>query len=441
MKPLVAIVGRPNVGKSTFFNRIVGKRIAIVEDTPGVTRDRIYADASWRDRAFTLIDTGGLDVSSEEVLLSHMRRQVDIAAASADAVLFLVDGKDGLSPEDRDVADYLRRCGKPVLVVVNKVDAPLRDESMFEFYELGMGDPYPVSSTQGLGLGDLLDALVELLPPPGRAEPEGDALHIAVVGKPNVGKSSLVNLLLREERVIVSDIPGTTRDAIDTAFTRDGQDYVIIDTAGLRRKSRVEDDSLERYSVIRSLTAVRRADVAVLMIDAAEGATEQDAKIAGYILDEGKPVVIVVNKWDLIEKDERTAQEFTRKVYSTLSFMTWAPVLFLSCKTGQRQHRLLPMARDAYDRARFRVATGILNDVIGDAVSAVEPPSDKGRRLRIYYAAQVDVCPPSFVLFVNQPDLMPVSYRRYLENYLRKTFDFTGTPIRIGCRARGGEKS
>lgn len=439
MKPLVAIVGRPNVGKSTLFNRLVGKRIAIVENTPGVTRDRIYADAHWLDHTFTLIDTGGLDVSSEETMLSHMRRQVDLAAASADVILFLVDGKTGLVSDDRDVADYLRCCAKPVLLVVNKVDTPLRDEGIYEFYELGMGDPYPVSSAQGTGLGEMLDALVALLPRK-EAREQNEALRFAVTGKPNVGKSSLVNLLLREERVIVSDIPGTTRDAVDTAFTRDGRDYVIIDTAGMRRKSRVEDDSLERYSVIRALTAVRRADVVLLMIDATEGVTDQDAKIAGYIANQGKPVVIVINKWDLIEKDEHTTSEFTRRVYTALSFMTWAPVLFISCKTGQRHHRLLPLICDVYGKARFRVPTGVLNDVIGDATAAMEPPSDKGRRLRIYYATQVDVAPPTFVLFVSHPELMPVSYIRYLENYLRKTFDFTGTPIRMSCRSRGEDR-
>jgi len=438
MKPIVAIVGRPNVGKSTFFNRAAGRRIAIVEDTPGVTRDRIYADCSWMGRNFTLIDTGGLELFSEDVLYTHMREQALAAAEVADVVLFIMDGRHGLTAEDYDVADTLRRCGKPLVLAVNKVDHMGQDDVKYDYYSLGLGEPYTMSAVQGLGVGDVLEAVVEAFPPETLEEniDEEGIIRIAVVGKPNAGKSSLVNALLGEERVIVSDIPGTTRDAIDSPLSADGQDYILIDTAGMRRKARIEDDSVERYSVLRALTAIRRCDVAILMIDAAEGVSEQDAKIAGYVHDEGKGTVILLNKWDLPEKDEKTLDEMKNLVYSTLSFMTYAPILSVSCKTGQRINRVLPLVREVYEKLHFRTTTGILNDVIQDAVSAVEPPSDKGRRLRILYATQGREVPPTFVLFVNDGSLLHFSYQRYLENYLRKTFDLTGTPIRVICRDR-----
>ncbi len=438
MKPLVAIVGRPNVGKSTFFNRIVGRRIAIVEDTPGVTRDRIYADSEWLGRPFTLIDTGGLELFSTDVLYSHMREQATLAAETADVILFFLDGQQGLTAEDYDVADYLRRCAKPTLVVVNKLDSAAQADTRYDYYALGMGEPYAVSSVQGLGLGDLLDAVIAEFPPAQEEEGAAEAVQIAIVGRPNAGKSSLVNAILREDRVIVSDIAGTTRDAIDTPFTdAEGNDYVLIDTAGMRRKSKIEQDSLERYSVLRALTAVRRCDVCFLMIDADAGVAEQDAKIAGYIHEEGKPVIIVVNKWDLVEKDTGTMAAYERKVRDTLSFMSYAPILFISCKSGQRLGRLLPLAREVVENTRRRISTGVLNDVLRDATTAFQAPSvASGRRLKIYYATQAKELPPTFVLFVNDAALMHYSYERYLENHLRKSFDFTGTPIRLVCRSR-----
>lgn len=441
IKPIVAIVGRPNVGKSTLFNRLVGRRISIVEDTPGVTRDRIYADVRWLDHAFTLIDTGGLELFSEDSLYTHMRQQAQLAAESADVILFLLDGQQGLTAEDYDVADYLRRCKKPLVLGVNKVDNSRMDEQVkYDYYCLGLGEPHTISAVQGLGLGDMLDELVSYFPQ--GEEPEavdGEAIQIAVVGKPNAGKSSLVNAILREDRVIVSNIPGTTRDAIDTPFEQGGRQYNLIDTAGMRKKGKIELDTLERYSVIRSLAAVRRADVCLMMIDGDQGVTEQDAKIAGFIDAEGKPAVVLVNKWDLVEKDDKTTERFTQRIYETLSFMTYAPVLFVSCKTGQRLNRVLPLVEEVYAKSRFRTTTGVLNDVINDAVAAMSPPSDKGRPVKIYYATQAKEVPPTFVLFMNYPDGMHYSYRRYLENHLRKTFDLKGTPIRLILRGRDEE--
>jgi GTP-binding protein len=441
IKPIVAIVGRPNVGKSTLFNRLVGRRISIVEDTPGVTRDRIYADVRWLDHAFTLIDTGGLELFSEDSLYTHMRQQAQLAAESADVILFLLDGQQGLTAEDYDVADYLRRCKKPLVLGVNKVDNSRMDEQVkYDYYCLGLGEPHTISAVQGLGLGDMLDELVSYFPQ--GEEPEavdGEAIQIAVVGKPNAGKSSLVNAILREDRVIVSNIPGTTRDAIDTPFEQGGRRYNLIDTAGMRKKGKIELDTLERYSVIRSLAAVRRADVCLMMIDGDQGVTEQDAKIAGFIDAEGKPAVVLVNKWDLVEKDDKTTERFTQRIYETLSFMTYAPVLFVSCKTGQRLNRVLPLVEEVYAKSRFRTTTGVLNDVINDAVAAMSPPSDKGRPVKIYYATQAKEVPPTFVLFMNYPDGMHYSYRRYLENHLRKTFDLKGTPIRLILRGRDEE--
>ena len=438
-KPLVAVVGRPNVGKSTFFNRITGKRIAIVEDTPGVTRDRLYADAYWQSREFTLIDTGGLDMASEEVLLTQMRYQASLAVDMADAIIFFVDGRQGVMGDDHEVANFLRRSHKPVLLAVNKVDHINYDDLKYEFYELGMGEPYPISAGQGMGIGDLLDALVDVLPEQDEAEGDENAINIAIVGKPNAGKSSLVNSIIGDQRVIVSDIPGTTRDAIDTPFESEGQPYVLIDTAGMRRKSRIGDKSLERYSVIRSLGAIRRCDVAVLVIDADEGVSDQDAKIAGYIDEIGKPCIIVVNKWDLINKENKTMDKFTQKVYSELYFIQYAPMLFTSCLSGQRVSRVLPMVKEVREKAQTRITTGVLNEVLNDAVSNVSPPSQKGRRLNILYATQIGVAPPHFVLFVNDAKLLPRQYNKYLENYFRKTFDFTGTPIKITARSKRGE--
>lgn len=435
-KPLVAIVGRPNVGKSTFFNRMCGKRTAIVEDTPGVTRDRIFEDAEWLNYQFTLVDTGGIEPASEDIILQQMKRQAELAIEACDVILFFVDAKDGLVAADHEVAEMLRKADKPVIVVVNKTETQRDQEMLYDFYALGIGEVYAISSAQGLGIGDLLDEVVKHFDP---VEEEGEAerpKYVALVGKPNVGKSSLTNRILGHQRSIVSDIPGTTRDAIDTPFSREGKPYVIIDTAGMRKKSRIEDKTVERYSVIRSLAAVRRADIVVVLIDAQEGISEQDVKIAGYVHEEGKPVVIAINKWDAVEKDTFTIEEYNKKIRSELSFMAYAPRLYISAKTGQRIDKLFLLIDQAYENANQRIGTGILNDCIREAVTAVEPPSDHGRRLKLYYATQVSVAPPTFVLFVNEAGLMHFSYQRYLENFLRKSFDFSGTPIRILIRER-----
>ena len=439
-KPLVAIVGRPNVGKSTFFNRITGTKLAIIEDTPGVTRDRIYADAEWLNKEFTLVDTGGVDLNTDDVLLKQMRVQVEIAIEAAQLILFLVDGKTGITAEDYEVAKMLRKSKKPVIVVVNKIDNKKDEQNLFDFYELGLGDVVGISSTQGLGLGDLLDDIIGEL---GEFETDGeeeDSLKIALVGKPNVGKSSLTNKILGYDRAIVSDIPGTTRDAIDSTFERDGKKYTIIDTAGMRKKGRIDDKSIERYSVIRSLGAIRRADVVVVMIDATEGITEQDVKVAGYVDSEGKPCVIAVNKWDAVEKDTYTIEEYNRKIAADLAFMPYAKRSYISAQTGLRIDKLFALLHEAYDNNMRRIPTGVLNDCLQDAVTANEPPSTNGRRLKIFYITQVTVGPPTFVLFVNEVPLMHFSYQRYLENYLRKTFDFSGTPIKIIIRQRSDEK-
>jgi GTP-binding protein len=435
-KPIVAIVGRPNVGKSTFFNRIIGRQISIVEDTPGVTRDRIYADAEWLGRKFTLVDTGGIEMESEDLIKRQMRTQAQLAAETADLILFFVDGKEGLTGEDRDVADYLRKIAKPVLLVVNKVDNATREDAMYEFFELGIGEPLAVSSVHGLGTGDILDAIVQATETV-EGDEEGDgAVRIAVVGKPNAGKSSLVNRMLGQDRTIVSDVPGTTRDAIDTPFTHEGRPYVVIDTAGIRRKARIEQESLERFSVIRALSAVRRCDVALLLVDAESGVSEQDAKIASYVQESGKPAVILVNKWYLVEKDESTVGKYINDLRTQMVFMQYAPIQFISCKTGQRLNKVMELVDQVVVNARRRVTTGLLNDVIGDAMAAVEPPSVGGRRLRVYYSTQTGISPPEFTLFTNEAELMRDPYRRYLENHLRKTFDFTGTPIRLTCKSR-----
>lgn len=440
-KPLVAIVGRPNVGKSTFFNRITGTKLAIIEDTPGVTRDRIYADAEWLGKEFTLIDTGGVDMNTDDVILKQMRIQAELAIDAARLILFFVDGKTGITSEDYEVAKMLRKSGKPVIVVVNKTDNKTDEQNIFDFYELGLGNVMGISSAQGLGIGDLLDEVAgELGEYDETEEQEDNTLKIALVGKPNVGKSSLTNKILGYERVIVSDIPGTTRDAIDSVFERDGQKYTIIDTAGMRKKGRIDDKSIERYSVIRSLGAVRRADVVAVMIDATEGITEQDVKVAGYVDSEGKPCVIVVNKWDAVEKDTYTIEKYNKKIAADLAFMPYAQRIYISAQTGLRVDRLFSMLHEAYENNIRRIPTGVLNDCLQEAVTAAEPPSTNGRRLKIYYATQVSVKPPTFVLFVNDTALMHFSYQRYLENYLRKTFDFTGTPIKIIVRQKSDEK-
>ncbi len=437
-KPLVAIVGRPNVGKSTFFNKIAGRRISIVEDTPGVTRDRIYADTEWTGRAFTLIDTGGIDTKSDDVLLSQMRRQAEIAIETADVICFFVDGREGMSFQDEEVAQLLHRSNKPVILVVNKVDHQGLEENLYEYYALGLGTPHAISSANMLGLGDLLDEIVKMLPPANDEEDEEQlVVQLALVGRPNVGKSSITNRLLDQERAMVSNIPGTTRDAIDTLYERpDGRLYNVIDTAGIRRKSAIEDESLERYSVLRSFAAIRRCDVALLILDAADGVTEQDARIAGMIKDEGKALVIVVNKWDTLEKETGTLESYQAQVLSDLKFVDYAPVLFVSAVTGQRLQTIWTNVDNVFEQATKQVSTGALNDVIGEAQVSLQPPATGGRRLRIYYATQVSTRPPTFLLFVNDETLLHFAYARYLENQLRKAFDFSGTPIRLNLREK-----
>ena len=439
-KPLVAIVGRPNVGKSTFFNRICKRRVAIVENTPGVTRDRIFEDAEWLNHRFTMVDTGGIEPKSEDVILKQMRLQAQLAMDAADVILFFVDAKEGLVAADFEVAELLRKTKKPVIVVVNKVETSTDEEAVYDFYQLGIGEVFAISSSQGLGLGDLLDEVVCHFEEEAASEEEQEACFVAFVGKPNVGKSSLTNKILRQERSIVSDIPGTTRDAIDSVFYRGEKKYVLTDTAGMRKKSRIEGESIERYSVIRSLASVRRSNVVVVMIDAKEGITEQDVKIAGYVHDEGKAVIIAVNKWDAVEKDTYTIEAYNKKIATELSFMAYAPKIYISALTGQRVDKLFDLIDTVYENATRRISTGLLNDCLRDAVTAVEPPSDKGRRLKVFYGSQVAVAPPTFVLFVNSKPLMHFSYQRYLENFFRKSFDFSGTPIRILVRERGESK-
>lgn len=430
-KPLVAIVGRPNVGKSTFFNRIVGQRISIVEDTPGVTRDRLYADAEWCGHSFTLIDTGGLEIKSEDVMWSHIRAQAQIAVETADVIVFMLDGKTGLTHEDYEVAAYLRKSRKPILLVVNKLDNN-EQHLLYDFYELGLGEPIGISAGQAKGLGDVLDEIVKLT---GKYETEEkeEALKIAVVGKPNAGKSSLVNKLLGYDRVIVSDIAGTTRDAIDTRIKIGDKEYILIDTAGIRRKRSVEED-LEQYSVMRSLGAVRRADVCLIVIDSSEELSEQDVKIAGYVHEQGKPSVVVMNKWDVVEKDTYTIEKYNRKLKEELKFMDYFIPTYVSAKTGKRVDNIIKLAERAYENASRRISTGLLNDVLREAILTNEPPSKNGKRLKIYYVTEVSANPPTFVIFVNDDTLMHFSYRRYLENALRRTFDFEGTPIRLIIR-------
>ncbi|NLI60703.1 MAG: ribosome biogenesis GTPase Der [Clostridiales bacterium] len=435
INPIVAIVGRPNVGKSTLFNQLVGARISIVDDRPGVTRDRIYADTEWLDNKMTLVDTGGIDVHSQDQLVTQMKEQANVAIDIADAIIFLVDGKEGITPADQEVANLLRRAQKPIVLGINKIDAPHEEEMLYEFYNLGMGEPISISASHKRGLGDLLDAVVAHLPKLDYDEEDEDVIKVAVLGKPNVGKSSIVNCLLGEDRVIVSDIPGTTRDAIDTPFVVNGKKYVIIDTAGIRRKSRISED-LERYSVIRALSAIRRCDIALLVIDATEEVTEQDTKIGGLIHEEGKGCIMIMNKWDLIEKETNTMNQYRKRLLNDLSFLQYAPSLFTSALTGQRLDRIIEMVDEVYAKCTFRISTGVLNDCIADAVAFSEPPTDKGRRLKIYYGTQVSIKPPTFVLFVNDPALMHFSYIRYLENQFRKSFGLEGTPIRFIVRQR-----
>ncbi len=436
MKPVVAIVGRPNVGKSTLFNRLTRTRLAIIEDTPGVTRDRLYQDAEWNGIRFTLIDTGGLDLDSEDDILSKVRGQVQVAIEEADVILFLCDGRAGVTAEDMEIAQRLRRSKKEVLLAVNKIENFDRAEDVYEFYQLGLGDPYPISANQGLNTGDLLDRLAELLGAVPEEAYEPDVIRIAVVGRPNVGKSSLVNAILGQERTIVSDVPGTTRDAIDTPFERDGRRYSVIDTAGMRRKSKVAEASTERYSVIRSLRAVDRSDVVLVVLNAAEGLIEQDKKIAGYAHEQGKGVILAVNKWDLVEKDDRTAAVMEKAIRSELLFLQYAPVIFVSALTKQRVSRILDLVVDAAEQNALRVSTGVLNEIVRDAVRRNPPPTDKGKRLKILYVTQSGVKPPTFVLFVNDPELVHFSYERYLENQIRACFGFEGTPIRFVIKKR-----
>ena len=437
-KPIIAIVGRPNVGKSMLFNQIIGRRLSIVEDTPGVTRDRIYGESDWQGRKFTLIDTGGIEPRTDNQILAFMRSQAQIAIDNATVIVFLCDIKTGMTASDQEVASMLQRCGKPVILAVNKVDQG-RSPDIYEFYNLGLGDPIAVSAVHGHGTGDLLDACVQYFPPEDEEEEEDDAIKVAVIGKPNAGKSSLVNKILGEERVIVSNVAGTTRDAIDSRFTNDKGSFVFIDTAGMRKKSKIEED-IEKYSVLRATMAIDRADVCLIMIDATEGVTEQDTKVAGMAHEAGKASIIVVNKWDLVEKDDKTMARMTEEIRRDLAYMTYAPILFISAKTGQRVDTLFDIIAYVANQAAFRVTTGMLNTVLADAQTRVQPPTDKGRRLKIYYMTQVGVKPPHFVVFCNDRRLFHFSYQRYLENCIRSTFRLEGTPIILSIREKGDKE-
>lgn len=434
-KPIVAIVGRPNVGKSTLFNKLAGKRISIVEDHPGVTRDRIYTEVEWLDKTFTLIDTGGIEPYSEDVLLKQMKSQAEVAIETAEVIVFLVDGQEGVTSSDQEVANLLRRAKKNIILAVNKIDAPKYKDNIYEFYNLGLGEPMGISSGQALGLGDLLDEIIKNFPTEGEEAYDENTIKVAVVGKPNVGKSSLVNKILGEERVIVSDVPGTTRDAIDTPFTVGDSKYVFIDTAGMRKRGKVFEN-IERYSVVRSLTAIERADVCLMLIDAKEGVSEQDSKIAGYVHDQGRAVVIVVNKWDVVEKDDKTIEKYKADIKNELSFMDYAPMIFISALTGQRVPKVMELINHVSNQHAMRISTGLLNDIVNEAVLMNQPAISGGRRLKIYYTTQVSVKPPTFAVFVNEPSLMHFSYQRYLENQIRKAFSFEGTPIRFLLRKR-----
>lgn len=434
-KPIVAIVGRPNVGKSTFFNYIVGKRISIVQDEPGVTRDRVYAEATWRGKTFTLIDTGGIEPESEDIIVSQMREQASIAINIADVIIFLTDIKQGVTASDKEIAQMLRKSKKPILLVCNKADNYGKTtDDIYEFYNLGLGDPYPVSSVNAIGIGDILDAIYENFPNT-EQEDEADVIKVAVIGKPNVGKSSLINKILGENRVIVSNIAGTTRDAIDSEFQNEFGKYIFIDTAGIRKKSKVEEQ-IEKYSVMRSVLAVERADVCLLMIDANEGVTEQDTKIAGEAHEAGKGIIIVINKWDEYNKDTNTMEIYKKEVYNKLAYISYAPIIFISAKTGQRVNKLFEMINIVSNQNAMRVSTSVLNQVLNEAIAVVQPPTDKGKRLKIYYMTQASTKPPTFVVFVNDKKLFHFSYERYLVNQIRKEFILTGTPVRIIVRER-----
>lgn len=435
-RAIVCIVGRPNVGKSTLFNRIVGQRIAITEDTPGVTRDRIYAEAEWLNNHFTLIDTGGLEPNNEDAIMSNIRKQAEVAIDTADVILFVVDGIEGLTSTDREIANILRKSSKNVILVGNKIDTYKTPSQIYEFYELGFGEPALISGEQALGIGDLLDEVVKYFPVNKDIEEKDNLVKVTFIGKPNVGKSSLINYILGEERVIVTNIPGTTRDSIDSYFTYGEQEYVLVDTAGLRKKKKIYED-VERFSVVRTLASVDRSDICVLVIDAIEGVTEQDTKIAGYAHDNGKAIIIAINKWDLVDKDAKTYRNFEKDLRETLAFISYAPIIFISAKTGQRINKLLDLINVVNNNYNLRISTGVLNDIINQAILMNQPPSDKGKRLKIYYGTQVSVRPPRFVIFINDIELMHFSYHRYLENQIRSHFGFDGTPIQFDFKQRG----
>ncbi|GBF11690.1 ribosome biogenesis GTPase Der [Tepidibacillus infernus] len=437
-KPVIAIVGRPNVGKSTIFNRLAGERIAIVEDKPGVTRDRIYSTGEWLTHSFHLIDTGGIEIDVEDEILMQIRQQAELAIDEADVIIFMVDGKVGLTEQDKEIANILHRSKKPVVVAVNKIDNIKMQQEIYDFYALGFGDPYPISGAHGTGLGDLLDEVVSHFPDEEEENYDDDVIRVALIGRPNVGKSSLVNAILGEERVIVSNVAGTTRDAVDTLFSTDEQDYVLVDTAGMRKKGKVYETT-EKYSVLRALKAIENADVVLVVIDGHTGIIEQDKRIAGYAHEAGKASIFVVNKWDIVEKDDKTMHQFAQKIRDHFLFMSYAPIVFVSAKTKQRVNQILPMVNEVAESHAMRVQTPVLNDIISDAVAINPPPSDKGKRLKIKYATQVAVKPPTFVLFVNDPELMHFSYERYLENKIRDSFHFEGTPIRILVRKKNEE--
>ena len=440
-KPIVAIIGKPNVGKSTFFNYLAGSRISIVQDTPGVTRDRIYAETNWRGRDFTLIDTGGIEPESDDIILSQMREQANLAINMADVIIFLTDIRQGVTSADKEIALMLKKSGKPIVLVCNKADNFEKDkEEIYEFYNLGIGEPYPISAANALGIGDVLDKIYESFPEKAENEEEQDAIKVAVIGKPNVGKSSLINKILGENRLIVSNIAGTTRDAIDTPFENEKGKYILIDTAGIRRKSKVKE-SIEKFSIMRTLLAIERSDVCLMMLDALEGVTDQDAKIAGEAHEAGKGIIIVVNKWDEYEKETGTLEKYKKDIYSKLSYLSYAPIIFISAKTGQRVHKLFDLINHVNEQNSMRISTSVLNQVINEAIAIVQPPTDKGKRLKIFYGTQVSTKPPTFVIFVNNKELFHFSYERYLVNQIRKEFGLEGTPVRIIVREKNQKEA